>query len=99
MIPARPYPGDEEAVRLAGVPLGYCTCPARADDDAHRNYCKFWKGVLKARKQWHDRNIVAWSCSEEAHGHKRCKLWCGHITYCTATGTDRRAHTQEGQPK
>lgn len=92
-IPARPYPGDEEAVRQAfGHPsrLPHCTCVARCDDDPHKKDCPFWTGVLIARNAWFDRNVAAWSCSQEAKGRPRCQQWCGHPQYCTATGTDRR---------
>lgn len=89
-IPARSYPGDEEAVRQTGVPLPYCTCVVRASDDPHKDGCKFWVGILAARKLWMDRNVTAWSCSQEVRGNKRCSQWCGHLEFCTATGTDRR---------
>jgi hypothetical protein len=90
MIPARPFPGDEAAVRQAGVTLPYCSCVGRHSDDPHKDGCPFWMAILAARKLWHDRNVVAWSCSQEAIGKKRCDLWCGYPQFCTATGTDRR---------
>lgn len=88
-IPARPYPGDEAAVRQAGVTLPYCTC-AKMSDDPHKGGCPFWEAILAARKSWHDRNLVAWSCSQEAKGQQRCEQWCGYPELCTAVGTDRR---------
>jgi len=89
-IPARSYPGDEEAVRQSGVRLPYCTC-SRGSDDPHKDNCKFWAGILAARTLWMDRNVTAWSCRQEASGHERCSQWCGHPEFCTAVGTDRRA--------
>lgn len=96
-IPARAYPGDEAAVREAGVTLPYCSCVARASDDPHKKDCPFWISVLAARKAWHDRNVTAWSCSQEAKGQARCEQWCGWPQYCTAAGTDRRTQKESGK--
>lgn len=34
--------------------------------------------------EWKASNLVAWSCTEEAHGRGKCKEWCGNQSYCTA---------------
>lgn len=98
MIPAQPYPGDQEAARQTGVRLPYCTCVGRASDDPHKDACEFWTALLAARKSWHDRNVVAWSCSQEAKGKPRCEHWCGYPDLCTAAGVERRSqHNSDDQ--
>jgi hypothetical protein len=86
-LPPPPYPGDEQAVRDAGVQLPACLCD-RGQDDPHSDGCQLWAAVLAARQQWHDKHVAAWSCSLEAQGRIRCAHWCGT---CVAVGTDRRA--------
>ena len=82
------YPGDDAAVKQSGSDLGLCACGGRGGDDAHKPSCQFWQGILAARKRWHDRHVVAWSCCQEAKGEEKCETWCGHQRYCTASTRD-----------
>lgn len=79
------YTGDAVAVKQSGLPFKYCSCVARADDDAHHDGCEFWSMVLAARNIWHEKHVVAWSCAMESKGHKCCDRWCGRQESCTAS--------------
>ncbi len=81
-------PGDEELIRQSGIQLRHCSCSGGSGDEAHADDCPLWLDVLAARQWWRDRHVVAWSCSQEAKGGKRCAQWCGHQKYCTAHTRD-----------
>ncbi len=80
------YPGDEKAVELAGLPRQYCDCRG-GYDGFHHDYCSYWKWVLASRKAWHDKHVVAYSCSRDERGDG-CKQWCGRQATCTASTRD-----------
>jgi hypothetical protein len=81
------YPGDEAAVKESGLPPEYCNCTG-GGDDPHKPYCDYWNWILTARKMWHQKHVVAWSCKREATGHECCKQWCGNQRFCTASTRD-----------